>query len=168
MNKLTKLAVCMALPLSGAIFVSAAVAATDTTTFPVTANVVDSCTVAATPLAFGNYNGITALVLDATATITPTCTLGTAYTITLDAGLGTGATLTTRKLSGPAGATLDYAIYTDPTRTTFWGNGGGGTGTRTGVGLGVAQSGLMYARIPASQATSVGSYLDTITVTLSY
>ena len=90
MNKLTKLAVCLALPLSGAIYVSAAVAASATTTFPVTASVIDSCTVAATPLAFGNYNGITALVLDATATITPTCTLGTAYTMTLDAGLGAG------------------------------------------------------------------------------
>ena len=168
MNKLTKLAVCLALPLSGAVFVSSAIAATATTTFPITASVIDSCTVAATPLAFGNYNGITALVLDATATITPTCTLGTAYTITLDAGLGTGATLTTRRLSGPASATLDYAIYTDPTRTTVWGNGGGGTGTRAGVGLGAAEPGLLYGRIPASQATAVGSYLDTITVTLTY
>lgn len=168
MNKLTKLAVCLALPISGAIFVSAADASVASTTFPVTANVIDSCTVAATPLAFGNYNGISASVLDATATITPTCTLGTTYTITLDAGVGAGATLSTRKLTGLAGATLDYAIYTDPTHSTFWGNGGGGTGTRAGVGLGVAQSGLMYGRIPAGQATAVGSYLDTITVTLTY
>ena len=51
MNKLTKFAGSLALQVSGAVFVSAADASVASTTFPVTANVIDCCTVAATPLA---------------------------------------------------------------------------------------------------------------------
>jgi spore coat protein U-like protein len=48
------------------------------------------------PLAFGNYSSAQ---LDATTTLTASCTVGTPYTVGLDAGLGTGATTTTRKMT---------------------------------------------------------------------
>lgn len=168
MNKVTRLAICIAFPLSGAGFASAAIAAVATTTIPVTATVIDSCTVDAAPLAFGNYNGISGGMLDAVATITPTCTSGTAYTVALDAGQGSAATQIARKLTGPDGAALNYGIFTDAARSTVWGDGTAGTGWKVGAGAGVAQPVMMYGRVPAAQAAMVGAYADTITVTLTY
>lgn len=168
MNKTIKLAVCLALPFSGAAFVPAAIAASATTTVPITATVVDSCTVNATPMAFGNYDGISGSILDGVGNITPTCTSGTVYAVALDAGQGSGATLASRVLSGPDGAPLNYGIYTDATRITVWGNGTGGTGWKVASGVGTGQPLMMYGRIPAGQAAMVGAYSDTVTVTVSY
>ena len=168
MNKFTKLAITLALPLGGAVFASAAVAATAVAVVPVTAIVVDSCAVVATPLAFGDYNGISGGMLDTVAMVSPICTVGTVYAVALDAGQGAAATLTSRKLTGPDGAALNYGIYTDATRITVWGNGAGGTGWRVSSGTGLAQPVMMYGRVPAAQAAMVGSYTDTVTVTLTY
>jgi len=77
--------------------------ATSTSTFQVTATVASSCTVTATSLAFGNY---TLAQLDGTSTITATCTNGTTYTIGLDAGTFSGATTSTRRMTGPSAAGL--------------------------------------------------------------
>ncbi len=168
MNKFTKLAVTLALPLSGAVFASVAVAATAVTVIPVTATVIDSCAVDASALTFGDYNGISGGTLDAVGTVTPICTTGTVYAVALDAGQGAAATLASRKLSGPDGAELNYGIYTDATRITVWGNGAGGTGWRVSSGTGAPQPVMMYGRVPAAQAAMVGSYSDTVTVTLTY
>jgi spore coat protein U-like protein len=57
---------------------SSVLAATATTTMPVTATVLKFCTVVATPMAFGNYTGSE---VNSTATITTTCTAGTSFDI---------------------------------------------------------------------------------------
>ena len=168
MKTLTKLAVCLAFPLCGAVLNSEAMAATATATFPVTANVIDSCTVDATPLAFGNYNGISGAVLDGVSTISPICTVGTSYVISLDCGMGSGAWVTSRKLSGPGGATLSYGIFTDVTHMTAWGDGTGVSVVRADTGTGTARPLNVYGSIPAGQSVAVGSYSDTITVTVTY
>ena len=168
MNRFTKLAVCLALPLSGAMGASAAVASTATTTFAVTATVIDSCGVSATSLAFGDYNSISGGMLDAAAMISPICTSGTVYSVALNAGQGSGALPSSRKLTGPVGVTLNYGIFTDSARSSVWGDGTGGTGMRIGTGNGNTQPVMMYGRIPAAQAGLVGSYSDTVTVTLTY
>ena len=168
MNKFSKLALCLALPLNSAVFASVAVASTATTVLPVSAVVIDACTVVATPLVFGNYNSISGGMLDAVSMVTPVCTLGTSYSIALDAGQGSGATAASRKLSGMDGAALQYTIYTDAGRNTVWGDNTGGTGWKTGAGTGLPQSIMMYGRIPAAQTAAAGVYADVVTVTLSY
>ncbi len=145
-----------------------AAGATATATFPVSATVIDSCTVDAAPLAFGNYNAISGAMLDSVSNVTPTCTSGTFYNVALNEGLGNGATTSARKLTGTDGASLAYGIYIDTARNTVWGDGAGGTSSMVGYGNGAAQSILMYGRIPAGQAVFVGTYADTITVTLTY
>lgn len=168
MNKVSKLAACFALPLCVAGFAPVAHAATANTTFQVSATVVDSCNVMATPLVFGNYDAIAGVVVDAAAVVYPQCSSGTYYSIALDAGLGNGASLTDRKLTGPAGSVLSYGIFTDAGRTNAWGNGAGGTGYSVNTGNGGSQPVTMFGRIPAEQNASVGAYVDTITLTLSY
>jgi len=137
--------------------------ATSTATFQVTATVASSCTVAATNLAFGNY---TLAQLDGSSTITATCTNGTTYSIGLDAGTFSGATTSTRRMTGPSASGLSYSLYSDSGRTTNWGNVTGSW--VSGTGTGAAQTLSVYGRIPASQTASIGNYADTVTVTITF
>jgi len=136
---------------------------TATSTFQVTATVASSCSVSATTLAFPNY---VLAQLDGSSTITATCTNGTTYTIGLDAGTFAGATTSTRKMTGPSASGLSYALYSDSGRTTNWGNATGSW--VSGTGTGAAQVLSVYGRIPASQTAQIGSYSDTITVTITF
>src|SRR3954451_25144547 len=99
-------------------------AATATTTFQVTANINALCGIAATDLVFGDY--VPALAggpqLDGQSSITLACTKTTQWNVGLNAGTGTGATVTTRKMSGPGGAVLNYGLFTYNTHTTNWGD----------------------------------------------
>lgn len=137
--------------------------ATSTSTFQVTATVASSCTVTATSLAFGNY---TLAQLDGTSTITATCTNGTTYTIGLDAGTFSGATTSTLRMTGPSAAGLSYSLFSDSGRTTNWGNATGSW--VSGTGTGAAQVLTVYGRIPANQTALIGSYTDTVTVTVTF
>ncbi|HEX7027400.1 MAG TPA: spore coat U domain-containing protein [Gammaproteobacteria bacterium] len=144
-------------------------ATTTTTTFGVSATVVDSCSVSASALGFGNVDPVSlaSTAVDATTTIDVTCANGTAYDVGLDAGTATGATVTTRQMTSGAN-TLNYALYSDTGRTTNWGETVS-TDTVAGTGDGTAQTLTVYARIPSGQGTvPTGAYSDTITVTVTY
>jgi spore coat protein U-like protein len=136
----------------------------------------ESCTVAATPLAFGNFAPLSGTVLDMTSTITVTCVcpvlcLGINYTVAVSAG-GSG-TFSPRRMSGGT-PTLAYNGYTAAARTTIWGDGTGSTVTQRRCRLAGAIGGTwvepitFYGRIPVSAAARPGSYLDTLNVTVSY
>ena len=78
-----------------------------------------SCTLAYTNLSFGTYTGT---LLTGVNQATVNCTSGTQYTLGLNAGTGSGATTTTRKMTSSSGATLSYQIFQDAARTRNWGN----------------------------------------------
>ncbi len=137
--------------------------ATANTTFTVNASVVASCTVSATNLSFGNY---TLTALNGTSTITTTCTSGSVIKIGLNAGTGTGATVTNRKMTSGSN-TLLYTLYQDSARTVNWGNTPG-TDTVNSTGTGAAQNFTVYGMIPANQTAPIGTYTDTITVTVTF
>ncbi|MBB72431.1 MAG: spore coat protein [Legionellales bacterium] len=142
-------------------------AATSTTTFTVNATVSDSCSVSANNLSFGSYEPTGITNLDETTTISVTCTLGTVYNTGLDAGTGSGATVTTRKMTSGSDL-LNYSLYSNVTHTTVWGDTVG-VNTMPGVGTGSAQNLTVYGRIPSGQSSvPAGSYSDTITVTVTY
>jgi spore coat protein U-like protein len=138
---------------------------TVTAQFSVTATEQPGCALSASALNFGTYSGA---VINATSTISVTCTSGTAYNVGLNAGTATGATVTTRKMTGPASALLNYGLYRNSTHTTNWGNTVG-TNTSAGTGTGSTQSLTVYGQLPAGQSTTAaGIYSDTITATITY
>ncbi len=94
-------------------------AVTVTTTFQVTANVQATCAISATAAAFGPYTGV---VADTTAILTVTCSNTTTYNIGLNAGVGTGATVTTRAMTGPSSALLNYSLFQDAAHSVNWGD----------------------------------------------
>ena len=107
-----------------------AVAANATATFQVTATVQATCLISATNLSFGTYAGVQT---DALSTVTVTCTNTTPYNVGLSAGLATGATVTTRKMTGPGTGLLAYSLSQNDGRTINWGNT---IGTDTEIGTG--------------------------------
>lgn len=141
-------------------------AATDSTTFQVTATVVSSCEVSATPLAFGAYDPVATTPLDGSATVNVRCTNGTSYVVALDEGVGASATVSERRMTNGA-QTLTYALYQDASRSTLWGETSG-TDTVAATGTGAVQGHAIYARAPAQQTATAGGYSDTITVTVTY
>jgi spore coat protein U-like protein len=145
----------------------AAQAATTTTTFPVTATVLKACVVSANPLPFGNYDPTATTPVDATTTLSVLCTVGTSFTVGLNAGTASGATVTTRRMTNGAN-TLGYALYQEAARTNNWGNTPG-TDTPLATTAPILPTTLtVYGRLPASQNVPAGSYTDTITVTVNY
>jgi spore coat protein U-like protein len=141
-------------------------AATATSSFTVSITLAATCTInSASALNFGNQ-GILSTNVDQTSTIQVTCTNTTPYNIGLDAGTGTGATVTTRKLTSGA-ATVNYTLYSDSGRTTIWGTTIG-TNTVAGTGNGTGQNYTVYGRVPSQTTPAPGTYSDTITVTVTY
>jgi spore coat protein U-like protein len=144
--------------------VASAAAATSNSSFSVTATVVATCVVSATALAFGNYTGVQS---DSTATLSMTCTNTTPYNIGLGVGLAPGATVTTRKMTGPLAAVLPYALFSDTDRALNWGNTVA-TDTVAGTGSGSVQTLTIYGRIASGLYVAPGAYTDTVTATVTY
>jgi spore coat protein U-like protein len=139
---------------------------TVTTTIAVSASVLSSCGVTALPLAFGTYSPTQSTNTTAQTTVVVTCTNGTPYNVGLNAGIGTGATVASHKLTSGSNL-LNYTLYQDSGYSTVWGNTIG-TNTVTGTGSGLTQTINVYGSITALQAVPAGSYADTVTVSLTY
>ena len=149
--------------LCSGLFASPVLAATATSSIPVSATVQATCVVSASSSAFGTYTGS---ALTATTTISITCTNAAPYNVGLDAGTGTGASVTTRLMS-LSSSTLAYSLYTNSGHSTVWGNTIS-SNTVTGTGTGSAQTLTVYGQISANQYPTAGSYTDTVTVTVTY
>ncbi len=122
----------------------------------------NSCSAFASGVSFGGYYGS---VVDITGTVTVTCTSGQAYDIALNAGLASGATITTRSMQNGS-ALLGYKLFSDSARTSNWGNSSS-TGWVAGSGNGSAQQYTIYAQIPAGETGALQAYTDTITASIS-
>lgn len=147
---------------------SAVMAATTTTTMAISATVLTSCTAAATPLAFGNYDPSAATATTATATITVTCTGNATADIALDKGAnGTSTTARDMILTGGS-ALLSYALYQDSAHTLNWGDVVGTDTVSGSVTLATPLTKTVYGEIPVGQAKTAGAYTDTVNVTVTY
>jgi spore coat protein U-like protein len=141
-----------------------ALAATAINTFGVTATVQASCSISASTLSFGSYNGT---VATATSAVSVTCTNSTPYNVGLSSGVASGATVAARKMTGPTSALLSYSLFSDPSRSINWGQTVG-SDTISGTGNGAVQALTVYGQAPAGQYLAPGSYTDTITATITY
>jgi spore coat protein U-like protein len=151
---------CLALGFNCA----SAAAATATTTFAVTANVQATCLISATALTFGPYTGA---LVNGTSTVSVTCTNGTTYNIGFNQGLGTGSTVTTRKMTGPGSAVLEYDLFSDSARSTNWGQTVG-SDTIAGTGNGSTSTLTVYGQVTSAQYVTPGAFTDTVTATVTY
>jgi spore coat protein U-like protein len=133
-----------------------------------------ACTVSTTPVAFGNYDVLSATPTDSTGNVQISCSEWWPfnYNVIVSIGPGYGGNINPRTMH--LADLLNYYLYTAAARTTVWGNGTSGTSTQT-VNLSttgwfrtVTRDLPVYGRIPASQNVSIGAYVDTLTVTITY
>lgn len=163
----TKRVSVFAAVLGLAAFGSGANAATTTTTFQVSANVIKACSVSANNLSFGDYDPTSSTPLDVTTTITVLCTLGTSFSVGLDEGDGSGASVTSRLMTN-GGSTLNYGLYQNAGRSTNWGNSVGSDTPAAQNALALGNDLTVYGRVPEGQNVAQGTYTDDVTVTVTY
>ncbi|MHC2301762.1 spore coat protein U-like protein [Rhizobium mongolense] len=130
-----------------------------TTSFSVNANVAANCLVAIQNIDFGTKGVLNANV-DATGSVTATCTPGTTYTISLNGGTTNSAPMA-RKMSRGA-ETVTYALYKDVARSQPWGDAATPGSTVAGTGNGAAQVLTVYGRVPPQDTPNPGTYTDTV------
>lgn len=147
----------------------------DTDSFTVTTTILSGCSVSAENMDFGTYDPASGTDATAASDIDVKCTLGTDYNVSLDTGIGVGASYTGRLMTGQSDSnvTLTYNLYTSSARTTVWGDGSGATAIVSGTGDGMldsvtADTHPVYGKIPALQNVVPQTYKDTITVTVTY
>lgn len=159
--------------LAGALLLSVPThAGTAAENLDVSATVVANCTISAGTVAFGDYDPIVANksgALDATGTVTVTCTNGSAVTVTLDQGANADAGSTTaaplrRMVSGIN--FLDYALFSDSGYTTVWGATAETDVASTGTGDAVDLT--VYGRVAADQQVPVGAYADSVVAEVTF
>ena len=133
----------------------------------VSLEIVEACEVGTIEaIAFGTQGTLGAAV-DAEGSVSVTCPEDTEYSIALDVGQGDSATVTVRKMTGPASATINYTLYSDAGRNTVWGDEEGNNRV-TETGSGAAQVHPIYARVPSQDTPAVGLYTDIVTVIVHY
>jgi spore coat protein U-like protein len=153
--------------LAAAVWAGQADAATSTATFQVQIIITNACSIGSvSTLNFGSQGSL-ASAIAATTTVSVNCTLALPYSVGLDVGTGSGATVATRKMTGPASATVAYSLYQDITHLLVWGNTIG-TNTVAGVGTGLSVPYTVFGDVPSQATPAAGTYTDTITVTVTY
>ena len=145
----------------------AAHASTAQTTMAVTAVTLNSCSVVALPLVFGNISQVNGTATDSQTTLTVVCTPGVNYNVGLDQGAHAAGG--TRQMQAVLGtATIPYTLYSDSTRTTVWGNT---VNTDTVSGTAGVLPGIyqVYGREPGNATlVGAGAYADAVTVTVTF
>lgn len=172
--KAQKISLSLALGALAAASSLPAAADTATSSFTVSATVLEKCSVVANDLAFGNVD--VSKNTDVSSSVDVKCVSNLPYTVTLSRGANSSGT--DRKMAGTgvggtaATDTLNYEIYSDSNHVNAW------TETAAtaideqrafGAGLNTANQHKVYGRVPAGQyAAKAGAYSDTITVTITY
>lgn len=120
-----------------------------------------TCHVTPQAVSFGNYDPIGGLPVDGIGGVNVACDVSADFAVALTAGSGS---FSDRRMSSGADQ-LSYNLYTNASRSIVWADGI--------VGSSVSASGTnvdltIYGRIAAGQNVPAGSYVDAITVTITY
>lgn len=138
---------------------------------PAKASAVMTCSMgSATAVAFGSYDIFSGSPVDSTGTISYLCSdVGAADSIIIHLSRGSSATYSPRTLVSGL-YELSYNLYLEASRSSIWGDGTSGT-SEYGPFIpldGVSTDVTIYGRIPAGQNAHVGTYSDTVVVTLVF
>jgi len=154
---------------------------TATGSMNLSATLVAACTVTTAPLAFGTYDNVSNLA--ASSNITVNCSNGVPYRIDIDAGQNIFVPGSFRRLkTGTAPADYPNTLAYRLSRTSVLGNNDWGDNGATycttcttlvtgksGTGIGVDEIHTVYGvLLKSSLVSTLGSFTDTVTVTVNY
>ena len=146
----------------------AARAGTATSNISVSAQVLKTCKIATTNVAFSPYDPTSSANPTTTATVTVTFTKGTSWSVDLDGGQNTGkdtsGAFTSNRAMTDGTNFLAYDLYTDAGYTTQW-LVSGATGVSSGKAASTATP--IYAKILDADPYA-GTYADTVVATVNF
>jgi spore coat protein U-like protein len=137
-----------------------------TNTFTIDATVTPSCTISVSNMDFGVIDAILAAPVEQIATISVSCTHGSAYIVGLDHGSNAVDAGPTGRRMANEGDLLAYGLYHDNARLLDWGLAAGTVAA--GTGSGANQALTVYGKIFLDQIAVVGTYFDSVVVIVSY
>jgi spore coat protein U-like protein len=126
-----------------------------------------NCTLSTTSVAFGSYDVFTGAPTDSAGTVTYRCNGNADIMVTITTGQS--GTFNPRRLAQGA-EQLSYNLYRDAARSIIWGDGSSGTQAHTQINVpnNTTIDVPVYARVPATQDVTAGSYTDSVTVTINF
>lgn len=161
-------------------FYVAAHAGVGTSTLTARTSVAANCTIATTPVAFGNYDPIAAnksTNLNATGAVTIACVKGSAPTITLSLGNNPSGS-TRRMIDAVSGGFLQYELYQPSSTapgaacsypgTTVWGSSGANLFNAGAAPTKNPRNYNVCGTVAAGQNPTIGTYTDTVVATVSF
>lgn len=123
-----------------------------------------ACTISAAAVSFSTYASNQTNPDYGTGSVTINCAASLPYSIAIDGGSNPGAYPERRMMmTGPF--YISYYLYRDAAHTLTWGVP---NDDLTGVGSGSDQAYTVYGKIPGGQNVTLGSYSDSLTVTVSF
>ena len=148
-------------------------AQTASAAMPVSATVLSSCIVSATPLVFGNYNATSAADTTGSASVSLICAGTSTATIEMNNGLNSSGT--TRRMAFGT-ERLSYGLFKPLTATAGAACGALTVPFGTGAGASMPVVGLTIAaqtfnvcgNIPTGQSASLGAYSDVVTINVTF
>ncbi|WP_342219828.1 spore coat U domain-containing protein [Rickettsiella endosymbiont of Miltochrista miniata] len=121
-----------------------------------------------TDMKFPNYYSLDSNPDYATGTVTLTCLPSLAYDIGIDKGQGAGATEDHRLLTKQGGnQQLNYGLFQDGGHQHMYGTVIG-QNTLHQIATGSTEVITIYGEIPANQAVDAGTYLDRVTIFVTF
>jgi len=156
----------------GVVFFAAPAFAATTADVAISATVVSSCSITALPVAFGNYDALSATPTDATGSVDVTCSVGSLPKIWLGQGLNAGsgstAAVPVRRMKNGTTNFLSYQLYQEALRTNVWGaTDASSPAALPALGI-TAVTSTIYGRIPINQTSTTGAYADTVVATVNF
>lgn len=142
--------------------------------WPTQQGLASQCDVTATALNFGSYDVFSPIPADSTASINVSCKIPAnspkaPLAVTISLSPGNSGSFSPRSMQSVGADTLAYNLYTNASMSTIWGDGGGSSSVQTAfVTKEMPWNAMLFGRIPARQNVSVGSYSDTIIVTINF
>ncbi|HHD11302.1 MAG TPA: SCPU domain-containing protein [Deltaproteobacteria bacterium] len=127
------------------------------------------CRVFSTGVDFGTYDVFDPVPTDSVGLIVVWCTQRANVTVAIGPSPNSGGFNPRSMKHVSAAYLLNYNLYTDRNRTQIWGDGTAGTSTvTTRVNRIFPRLLRVYGRIPPAQDVLIGTYTETLVVTITW
>ncbi len=128
-----------------------------------------ACRVSAVGASFGSYSPFDTAAVTSTGTITIDCGVDTSHVIVAIGPSQSSGGFNPRQMRGSGSNLMNYNLYTASDLTVIWGDGTQGTSTQFfNIKKNKKVDALVYGSIPAAQDVGLGSYSESLLVTINF